>query len=248
MKISVTGTFSVPRKEVERKISEMGHEVVDFSGKTEILLVGEKTASPKKIAKAESVGIKIVREVEAEKILTQLFGLKYRDHYEREGKLTTAGIEQVVDVYHDFCGLNSDAGEWFQEDILAWLKIKGEEFRETLLEWLNNPESPEDGLSVLIQPGKEEVFLKAFRRLLIVNYVAQESEYVHFDASGYKITSKELSDLSDNEFNSKTLNLDFLEVYSTDSDRTTEMMKREVMEALKENDLLEKIKEVVGKG
>lgn len=165
-----------------------------------------------------------------------------------EAKLQTVGVAEVTDVYHDFCGLNSDAGEWFQDDILSYLRLKEEEFQKTILKWLNNPESPEDGLSAIIKEGEEDDFLKVFRRLMIIDYVAQEAGYVHFDASGYRATIEELISLSDNEFKKKVLGLDFLEVYSTDPKRTTDTMKTEALEALAENELLEKVKEVVEKG
>lgn len=48
MKICVTGTFDVPRADLETKIRETGNEVVELSKKTDLLIVGEKTASPKR--------------------------------------------------------------------------------------------------------------------------------------------------------------------------------------------------------
>lgn len=72
--LSLTGTFDVPRKELEKKLKEGGFDVVSLSGKTEVLLVGEKTASPKKITKAEQAGIRIIRETDSQKIISLIYG------------------------------------------------------------------------------------------------------------------------------------------------------------------------------
>lgn len=173
--------------------------------------------------------------------------IKREERKDSDG-VSVVELSDILDVYRDFCGLNSDAGEWFQRDILSYLKLRGEAFKETILEWLNNPESPEDGLSAIINEGEEDSFLKVFRRLLIVDYVAQEAAYVHLDASGYKAIIEELASFSDDEFRKKVLNLDFLEIYSTDPERTPDVIKKEVLEALAENELLEKTKAAVEKG
>ncbi len=85
MKISLTGTFDVPREAFEKKLGEAGFEVVSFSGKTEVLLVGEKTASPNKVAKAEKAGIRIIREIDSQKIIS----------------LILDGNGDVFELYHD---------------------------------------------------------------------------------------------------------------------------------------------------
>lgn len=170
-----------------------------------------------------------------------------REKRKDSDEVSVAELADVLDVYDDFCQIMSDSSDWNQDDILVFLKCNYQEFKKTIPEYLNNPESPEDGLSVIIKEGEEDTFLKIFRRLMIIDYVAQEAEYVHLDASGYKATIEELTSLSDDEFRKKVLGLYFLEVYSTNTERTVDRIKKEVLEALEENELLEKVKEVVEK-
>ncbi len=60
--IVVTGSFSIPREEMKRKITAYGgRNVSSVSGSTDYLLAGEK-CGPEKIRKAEKLGVKVISE------------------------------------------------------------------------------------------------------------------------------------------------------------------------------------------
>lgn len=198
MKISFTGTFDVPRKELEEKLKEKGFDVSDFSGKTEVLLVGEKTASPKKITKAEQAGIRIIRETDSQKIISLLQGTIYRIYYDRSEKdeknleVIDVDFTQVVDVYTDFCHINADAGEWFAADAIGWL----EDF---------DKKNFSEAMAITIKPSDEAKFWKAIKRLMVLDIMNEE----HCGWNGVEITPIQLA-MSDEEFTKKLLKLEFI--------------------------------------
>lgn len=69
MKVVVTGTFDLPRKEIEAALEALGADVTSsFSGKTELLVCGVKAGS--KLAKAEAAGIPILDADQLEELLS----------------------------------------------------------------------------------------------------------------------------------------------------------------------------------
>lgn len=72
MNISLTGTFSVPRKGLEQLLIEAGHAICSLGRKTEILLVGGKTASASKVAETKGAEIFIIKETAPDKILAAI--------------------------------------------------------------------------------------------------------------------------------------------------------------------------------
>lgn len=216
MKISVTGTFNVPRKDLEKQIIDMGHTIVDLSAYTEILLVGEKTASPKKINKAEAMRIKIIRETDAIKILPQLSGL-YRDHYERNvgedgsGEEITVGLLQVNEAYKDFAHVNADAGEWHSQDIEAFLKgFDSAENHKIFCDWIK----------IKINPEEEADFWKVLRRLMILDYVSWEQ--CQYDGEPV-INIRQLATMPEEVFAGKVLNLSLFDF--SDAETRQEYLK-----------------------
>lgn len=118
-KICVTGTFAVKRQELEDCLKQAGHEVADLSGKTDVLLVGEKTASFQKIQKARQLGLWILEETDPEKILSLLRRtdeMGYISFYDRGGEERfTAHPNQAISVFDDYRSRNADQGEWFPD-------------------------------------------------------------------------------------------------------------------------------------
>lgn len=194
MKISFTGTFDVPRKELEEKLKEGGFDVINFSGKTEVLLVGEKTASSSKIIKAENLGIKVLREIDSQKILSLLCGddTSYCRCNDRE-YVAEVAFAQVVDVYNDFCDYNRDAGEWFAQDALGWL----ENF---------DKQNFVEAIKIVVNPSDEAKFWKAVKRLMVLDIVNEE----HCDWNGVTITPAQLA-ISDEDFKKRLLKLEFID-------------------------------------
>ncbi len=69
MKVVVTGTFDLPRKEIEAALEALGADVTSsFSGKTELLVCGVKAGS--KLAKAEAAGVPILDADQLEELLS----------------------------------------------------------------------------------------------------------------------------------------------------------------------------------
>lgn len=218
MKITITGTFGVPRSVLEKTLRDAGHEVIALSKKTDILLVGEKTASSKKITKAEKGGIKIIREINLQTILS-LIGTSIRTYvsteayvsmYNRQndikaGKTITVGVHNLMEVYSDFVSWNRDCSEWVEEDIeRAMISLTGgngtyiapDEVEETL----------GDELGVKINPEKRISFLTGFYRLLVLDLLSCIITGEDIDCEAKDIIYSEV--MSD-EFYSKLHNLDF---------------------------------------
>jgi len=185
MKVSLTGTFSISRKELEEKISEIGHEVVDLSGKTEILLVGEETASPKKIAKAEAMGVKIIREVDADEILktivSSVSSSSYVTHYDRldeEGNPSSVevGVNEAAEVLGDYISVSQDEGEWFPEedgarDLISIIGGNGDYIEAGELE-----NALRESLGATIKAVEKKSFFTVFYRLIFLRILCQEIE------------------------------------------------------------------------
>jgi len=71
--VAITGTFSFKRDELAEKLFALGFKLVKTpTKKTEIMLVGEKTASLEKIKKAEKLGMRIIRGFDSDLVLNQL--------------------------------------------------------------------------------------------------------------------------------------------------------------------------------
>ncbi|MFZ2193793.1 MAG: hypothetical protein WAV31_06125 [Candidatus Moraniibacteriota bacterium] len=108
MRISVTGTFTIKRSELEAQLKAAGHEIVSLSGKTEILLVGEKTASKSKIQKAKNLNVRVLEEMDADKILVVVSGQK---------KLTLVSTQSSdYYSYREIDGSALQAALWAEED------------------------------------------------------------------------------------------------------------------------------------
>lgn len=205
--ISFTGTFSVPRKELEEILADAGHEIVTIGKKTEVFLVGEKTASPKKIAKAESMGIAILRETDPEKILAFLGGKNqnkpaYRDFYERDGEVFEATVSDVVDIYDDFVSWNRDNGEWVEEDCLRALQNPNEVKKDLA------------GPDLAIQVD-EDKFFAVFCRIILIDYVNQK--FCEDDGDIDISNIRSFISLSSEDFLRKLLKLEFLDFGGEDS-------------------------------
>lgn len=228
MKISLTGTFSVSRTELEGKITEIGHNVIDFSKKTDMLIVGEKTASESKIKKAEAMGIKIIRDVDAEKVIA-LFPKKYVSIYDRERAEVVNNISllDIYEVYQDFAYVNGDAGEWNQNDIEHFLK-SFEESKKVFCDWLK----------IEIDQSEEKDFWIALRRLMIMDIISWE--FCDYE-DPKSLPSKELASMPEDEFRKKILSL-FLIEFNDQDDRG------ECLGAIKEDDRMGEMEEVLGLG
>ncbi len=215
MKISVTGTFSVPRNVLEKTLKDAGHEVVGLSRKTDILFIGEKTASASKIAKAEKLGIqRVVREIDPQKILLLIKGSAgapaYVSMYKRyddieAGKTITVGVHNVVEVYSDFVDWNRDEGEWEEEDIKRAMTaltggngtyISPNEVEKILLR----------EIGVEINPNERIMFLTGFYRLCVLDLLPS---FIDEEGDGMECKVKEItsSELLSDEFYSKVLDL-----------------------------------------
>jgi len=170
MKVSLTGTFSVSRSVLEKTLKDAGYEVVNLSKKSDILLVGEKTASAKKIAKAEMIEVRIIREVDPQKILNLLGSREnsYVSMYKRRsdieaGRTIKVGISNLIEVYTDYTSLVSDEGEWVDDDMkwtLTALTSGSKDVEEEIKEGLGI-ELPEERIR----------FLTGFYRLVILDLV-----------------------------------------------------------------------------
>ena len=205
MKIAVTGTFNVSRSVLEKTLEDTGHEVVNLSKKTDILLVGEKTTSANKIAKAEKLGVRIIREVDPQKILN-LLGLRvssYVSMYKRLtdiefGETISVGVSDLLGVYEDFTSNIKDQGEWERED-MEWIMISltggdgrnitGREVVEELAQ----------GVGVKINPDERVAFLTGFYRLVVLDLLRITIEDEGIDCETKKSSSLLLGD----EFYSK---------------------------------------------
>jgi DNA ligase (NAD+) len=71
LKFVITGTLSIPRSEMKKKLNSLGADVSSaVSSKTDFLLVGENPGS--KLEKAKALGVKILKEDELSKLVDQL--------------------------------------------------------------------------------------------------------------------------------------------------------------------------------
>lgn len=228
MKVSITGTFSVSHVEVEMKIAEIGHEVIDFGKKTDILIVGEKTASESKIKKAETAGVKIIREVDAEKVIA-LLPKKYTSFYDREkaGEVANVNLLDVSEVYQDFADVNGDAGEWNQSDVEHFLN-SFEESKKVFCDWLK----------IGIDKSEEKDFWIALRRLMIMDIISWEF-CDHEDPKS--LPPKELASMPEDEFRKKILSLSLIE-FNDQDDRS------ECLGTIKEDERMGEMEEVLGLG
>jgi len=218
MKIAVTGTFSVPRSALEKALKDAGHEVVNLNKKTTRLLVGEKTASQSKVAKAEQLGIQIIRETDPQKILN-LLGLRvssYVSMYKRltdieSGKTISVGVFDFLEVYEDFTSNIRDQGEWERED-MEWImtsltggdgrNITGREVVEELAQ----------EVGVKINPDERVAFLTGFYRLVVLDLLRITIEDEGIDCE----TKKSSSSLLGDEFYSKIFK--FLTFYDKENE------------------------------
>lgn len=232
MEISLTGTFSVSREVLEGKIAEVGHEVIDFGKKTDILIVGEKTASESKIKKAETAGVKIIQEVDAEKVIASL-PKKYARLYDRgeeTEEVVAVGIVDVDEVYRDFASVNADAGEWNQDDIEHFLGDFEEQKRD-LCDWLK----------IKIGQSEEKDFWVVLRRLMIADFISWEI----CDHQTPKFSGKELSDMPEDEFREKVRSLKVIEF--TDGSTPNDKIREEFLVSLDEEEA-QKIEKVLNLG
>lgn len=162
MNISITGTLSVDREEAKKILALLGHKVIEFSTQdTDTLIIGEKTASPNKIAKAKKAGIRIVEERDLGKVL-ELVGNGYRNHNLRLS-IASVDIKDALAVFADFAEENAEQGEWHGRDARHYLEHP-EEAKKYLL----------GELLVQIIAEEEEIFWKMFRCWLILEYINLE--------------------------------------------------------------------------
>src|SRR4030042_1337959 len=147
------------------------------------------------------MGIKIIRKVDVDKILSQFLGLKYRNHYERgvteegSGEEIVVGLDHIEEAYRDFAHVNADAGEWHAQDIEAFLEgFESEENKKTFCEWIK----------VKIDPAQEADFWKVLRRLMILNYVSWEQ--CQYEGEPI-INIRELASMTEEKFAEKVLDL-----------------------------------------
>lgn len=175
-KVALTGTFNVSRSELEKRIREAGHEVGELSSSTQVLLVGEKTASLAKIQKAREKFFWILESTNPEVILNLLairtssgyFSSYDREFDHKEGEVGSIDVclPQVVDVYADFVDQQGDAGEWFDEDALSYLMgiLKNPtDFFNNLWGWVG----------VEIENENKLEFLIAFSRLCFLDAILE---------------------------------------------------------------------------
>lgn len=169
--IALTGTFAVERKILEQMLTDAGHKVGDLSGKTEILLVGEKTASESKVKKAQDMYIWILSETNPQTIhdrLAETDERGYIDHYARKNEVEfVASSSQARSVFSDFVDWNGNAGEWFGDDAEQYLKMLSE-----------NPgrlfSDLQQLLGVQVEETDKRTFFRVFYRLVYLDSLSQE--------------------------------------------------------------------------
>lgn len=179
VKISFTGTFSLPHKDLEDKLLDHGFAVINFSGATSILLVGEKTASVKKIAKAKEMGIWVLEDPDWDIIINTLGMceesgyIPFRDRYEEFPRFEVEPF-QAASVFFDYMSIMQDGGEWFpdgegKEDYSSLIG-KNPKGRKNLESYLF------EDLGIDIPEEEKEIFFKMFFRALCLEIFLSEVE------------------------------------------------------------------------